>query len=44
MNWKNNIIQEIMKENRDLREKMQHLDAKLKKIVSDRISEVKGSK
>jgi len=40
----NNIIQEIMKENRDLREKMQHLDAKLKKIVSDRISEVKGSK
>jgi len=40
----NNIIQEIMKENRELKSKADYLDNKIKQLISDRISDLKKSK
>jgi len=37
----NNIIQEIMKENRDLKSKVEYLDNKIKQVINDRIAEIK---
>lgn len=40
----NNIIQEIMKENRDLKSKADYLDKKIKQLIDDRIADLKKSK
>jgi hypothetical protein len=40
----NNIIQEIMKENRELKSKADYLDNKIKHLISDRISDLKKNK
>jgi glycosyltransferase involved in cell wall biosynthesis len=40
----NNIIQEIMKENRDLKSKVEYLDNKIKQVINDRIAEIKKNK
>jgi glycosyltransferase involved in cell wall biosynthesis len=37
----NNIIQEIMKENQDLKKKIDYLDGKIKQIIKDRITDIK---
>jgi glycosyltransferase involved in cell wall biosynthesis len=37
----NQIINEIMKENRDLKSKVEYLDKKIKKLINDRIEELK---
>jgi hypothetical protein len=40
----NNIIQEIMKENRELKSKADYLDKKIKQLIDDRIADLKKSK
>jgi glycosyltransferase involved in cell wall biosynthesis len=40
----NNIIQEIMKENRDLKSKADYLDNKIKQLINDRIVDLKKLK
>lgn len=40
----NNIIQEIIKENRDLKSKADYLDNKIKQLISDRIVDLKKLK
>jgi hypothetical protein len=44
INDQNNIIQEIMKENRDLKAKADYLDNKIKQLISDRITDLKKLK
>ena len=40
----NNIIQEIMKENRELKNKADYLDKKIKQLIDDRIADLKKEK